>query len=306
MNTELTDRLRADMENFTRDVRVPPGIALRAYRHTRKRRKALRLTVASGAATAVAASAVAIAWVSGAFSPAPAPASKSILTTAYVVSHVERALAPASIDNLIDFSRLSFPPGTRFGPSLGGLGSSGTAGGAGPQWNVTFVLHWQYQALQKYSAYSPSGQHVFDVGASVANGSATVTAVIYRDHTWWTATVPPGQPASQACAPNGSIQLRNGPGNGWPAFIRAQLACGSYAVTGRQEVDGIDAIKITAGQPPAQLTIFVDPATYLPVQLSLGPLRMSFQWLDATPANLALLKVAVPAGFQQVAPPAQP
>jgi hypothetical protein len=306
MSTELTDRLRADMEDFTRDVRVPPGMALRAYRHTRKRRKTLRLAVASGAATAVAASAVAIAWMSGAFSPAGAPATKTTPTTAYVVSRVENALAPASIDNLIDSSRLSFPPGTRFGPSFGGLGNPGTAGGAGSQWNVTTVLHWQYQGLQKYSAYSPGGQHVFDVGISLANGSATATAVIYRGHTWWTTTEPPSKPASPGCAPNGTIQLRNGPGNGWPAFIRSQLACGSYTVAGRQEVDGIDAIKITAGQQPAQLTIFVDPATYLPVQLSIGPLRMSFQWLDATPANLALLKVAVPAGFQQVAPPAQP
>jgi hypothetical protein len=306
MNTELTDRLRADMEDFTRDVRVPPGMALRAYRHTRKRRKTLRFTVASGAATAMAAGAIVIAGVSGAFSTPTAPATTTTQTTAYVLRHVENALAPASIDNLIDFSRLSFPPGTRFGPSFGGLGSPSTGGGAGSQWNVTFVLHWQYQGIQKYSAYSPSGQHVFDVGISVANHSATATAVIYRDHTWWTAAEPPGNPAQPGCAPNGSIQLSNGPGNGWPAFIRSQLACGSYTVAGRQEVDGIDAIKITAGQQPAQLTIFVDPATYLPVQLSLGPLRMSFQWLDVTPANLALLKVAVPAGFQQVAPPAQP
>lgn len=306
MSTELTDRLRAEMEDFTRDIRVRPGLAAQAYRRTRKRRKALRLTVASGAATAVAAGAVAIAGVSGAFSPPAPPATQTTQTTAYVLRHVENALAPASIDNLIDFSRLSFPPGIRFGPSLGGLGGPSAAGGASSQWNATFVLHWQYRGLQKYSAYSPSGQHVFDVGASLANGSATVTAVIYRDRTWWTATEPASKPAAPGCAPNGTVQLSVGPGNGWPAFIRSQLACGSYTVVGRQELAGIDAIKITAGQPPAQLTLFVDPATYLPVQLSLGPLRMSFQWLAATPANLALLKVAVPAGFQQVAPPAQP
>ena len=48
-----------------------------------------------------------------------------------------------------------------------------------------------------------------------------------------------------------------------------------------------------------------DPATYLPIQLNIGPLRISFQWLPATPANLARLKVPVPADFQQVPPPAQ-
>jgi hypothetical protein len=70
-------------------------------------------------------------------------------------------------------------------------------------------------------------------------------------------------------------------------------------------VDGIDAIKITgqAGRPT--LVLLVDPATYLPIQLDIGPLRISFRWLPATPANLAQLKVSVPPGFRQVPPPAQ-
>ena len=50
----------------------------------------------------------------------------------------------------------------------------------------------------------------------------------------------------------------------------------------------------------------MNPATYLPVQLTVGPLQMHFQWLPPTLANLAPLKVSVPAGFRQVPPPAQP
>ena len=39
--------------------------------------------------------------------------------------------------------------------------------------------------------------------------------------------------------------------------------------------------------------------------LDLGPLnsRTDFRWLPPTPANLAQLKVTVPAGFTQVPPP---
>jgi hypothetical protein len=116
--------------------------------------------------------------------------------------------------------------------------------------------------------------------------------------------VPAGPPGSPGCG-LGSIELSNGPGNGWPVFIRSQLACGAYTVTGRQVVDGIDAIKITGQTDRPTLLLFVDPATYLPIQLNIGPLRISFQWLPATPANLAQLKVPGPTGFQQVPPPAQ-
>ena len=304
MNTDLEDRLRADMERFTRDVRVPAGLPLRAYRHYRQRRHRIRVAVASGAAAAVAAGAVAIAGVAGAFGQAPAI--QTALTTAYVVRHVESALAPASIGDLVGFSRLVFPPGTVQQPVVGGAdGGGSTADAASSPWLVSTLLQWDYQGTHKYSAYSPAGQHVFDEGISVANGSGTQVTVIYGSRTWWTAALPASGPGAAGCAPKGSIHLSHGPGDGWPAFIHSQLSCGAYAVAGRQEVDGIDAIKIT-GQPgrPA-LVLFVDPATYLPVQFDIGPLQISFQWLPATPANLAQLKVSVPPGFQQVPPPAQ-
>jgi hypothetical protein len=51
------------------------------------------------------------------------------------------------------------------------------------------------------------------------------------------------------------------------------------------------------------LTLWVNPATYLPVRLKLGGLQTDFQWLSPTPAGLALLNMPVPAGFHQVPPP---
>ena len=125
MNTEFEDRLRSDMERFTSDVRISQGLVRQAYRHNRKRRGMLRVTAASGAAVAVAASAVAIAGASGAFRPAAAPA-RTVQTTAYVLRQVERALAPASVGNLISLDRIVFPPGVSLQPAVGGF-SGGTA-----------------------------------------------------------------------------------------------------------------------------------------------------------------------------------
>jgi hypothetical protein len=274
-------------------------------RRNRQRRRRIRVAVASGAATAAAAGAVALAGVSGAFGPAPAaPATQ---TTAYVLRHVENALTPASVDHLIDVSRMTFPPGVTEEPVSGGrMAGGGTTGGAPSPWTVTSMLHWDYQGNQKFSAYGPSGRHVFDEGISIANGSATQTVVIYGGRTWWTATAAVrGGPGKPGCTQN-SIELGVGPGNGWPAFIRSQLACGAYTVAGRQVTGGIDAIEITGQAGPRTLTILVDPTTYLPIQLTLGPLRIGFQWLPVTPAGLAQLKVPVPAGFRQVRPPTQP
>jgi hypothetical protein len=303
MTAELEDRLRTDMERFTRDVCVPRGLAMQAYRHNRQRRARLRVAIAAGAATALAASAVAAAGVSGAFGSAPvAPAPPPARTTAYVLRHVESALAPSNIDNLISLNRLVLPSATTLEPVSGGLSGGAAAGGAGSPWTVAELLHWAYQGTQKYSAYGPNGQHVFDMGISYANGSVTETVVVYANRTWWTATKTAAGPRSSGCVTN-SIQLTAGPGSGWPAFIRSQLSCGAYTVVGHQVVNGIDAIKITGSL--GQLTLLVNPATYLPIQLTIGPLQNYFQWLRPIPANLAQLKQSVPAGFRQVPPPAQ-
>jgi len=301
MNTELEDRLRRDMERFADGLFLPPGLARRAYRRSRRRRSALRVAAASGMAAVLAAGAVAVAAVSGAFRPpsppAPVPPAR---TTAYVLRHVEDALAPGRLGNLISVNRVTLPPGQTLTPAVGGMNGGPAAGGAGSP-EVTTLLRSQYQDMQKNTAEGPGGQPVFDVGFTIANGSETETVVIYGNRTWWTATVPASPPAAPGCA-TGSITLSNGAGGGWPAFIRSQLACGAYAVTGREMIGGIDAIKITGR--PGQLTMLVDPATYRPIRLTIGPMRTSFLWQRPTPARLAQLRVTVPAGFRRVPPPA--
>jgi hypothetical protein len=82
-------------------------------------------------------------------------------------------------------------------------------------------------------------------------------------------------PGSPGCV-QGLIDLSNGPGNGWPAFIRSQLFCDAYTLAEHQVVGEIDAIKITASS--GRLTLLVNPGSTEDV----GP-----GWLPAGPAACA-------------------
>jgi len=91
--------------------------------------------------------------------------------------------------------------------------------------------------------------------------------------------------------------------------LHTAIACGTLTEDGRQNVDGIEAIKLTsrAGSPISE-TIWVDPGTYLPVRVvirSAGGFPVTQQtaditWLPPTAQNLAKLTVPVPAGFRRV------
>ena len=305
MSTELEQRLRTDMERFTRGVTASPGLARKADRHNQRRRAKMRVATAAGSVTVLAAGAVTAAGVTGQFGAAPPVLHTQTRATAYVLSRVERALAPANIDNLISYSRAVYPPGFSLEPVPGGLAGPSGSRRADSLWAVGYVLHWAYGTSQRFSAYTASGQRVFDMGIATVHGTPTQTAVIYLNRTWWTGadTQATNQSGQGSCAQPG-IRLDDGAGQGWPAFIRSQLSCGAYAVTGHQVVDGVDALKISG--PGGQITVLVNPRTYLPMRLAIGPIQQDFQWLPPTGANLAPLKVSVPAGFGQVTPPNRP
>jgi hypothetical protein len=92
MSTELEQQLRGAMERFTEDVRLLPGLAVKAQRHQQKRRMTTRAVAAAGTAAAVAA-AVAVAGAAGAFGSASRPPVQTAYT-AYVISHVETPWPP--------------------------------------------------------------------------------------------------------------------------------------------------------------------------------------------------------------------
>jgi hypothetical protein len=247
---------------------------------------------------------VAVAGAAGAFgSASPSPAQATY--TAYVVRHVEHALGSPGMNNLLEQDRTVYAAGNGLQPIPAGLIGSPHGSGGRSSWPVSSSASLSYRGTTKFSAFSAAGQHVFDLGLSTAHRTVSATAVFYRNHTWWTSApgikLPAGFGGPPGCVRGHLIVIRRGQGNGWPAFIRSQLACGAYTVVGRQVVGGVDAIKITGAS--GAFTFWVNPATYLPVQMTLPQQRTEFQWLSPTQANLAQLKVTVPAGFKQVPPP---
>ena len=246
MSTDIEQQLRGAMERFTRDVRVPPGLALKAYRHQQKRRVDGPGRRRGRDGDGVAAGSVAVAGATGAFGSASrAPVQAAY--TAYVVTHVEHALAASRVGNLVEADRTVFSPGSTLQPFPDGL--VGSAGGAGSssQWRAGYTLRWIYHGSIELSSFTASGQRVFDWAITPADGT---TAVIYGNDTWWTAPAGAGRPGRErpcaaGCIRGHEIALGGGAGNGWPAFIRSQLACGAYTVAGRQVINGINTIKIT-------------------------------------------------------------
>jgi hypothetical protein len=267
-----------------------------------------RLLSAGGVAAVAAAVGVLLAVLVPGSRPARSPGAagaQRARETAYVISHVRHALASPAKTSKVGYSRTVFPHGATLtvGPAGDLTIQAGT--GAGPRSVGSVTVRW-YRGTARTSAFTAAGQRALDVRTTIAaGGRAAAIAVNYRDATWWRATslVPPAPsaPAPRRC---GGPGLDLGPG-GWPDFIRYQLSCGGYTVSGRQRVDGITAIKLTDRN--GRNALWVDPATYLPVRAVIAGWRQQiqtdFRWLAPAPARLAALGLPVPAGFRQVPPP---
>lgn len=300
MSAQLEQRLRTDMDLATRDLQVPSGLAERAHRQYRRRLRRVRAVTMTGAAVALVAGGVAVAGAMGAFGSAAPGIQRQ--PNAYVIAKVERALAAPSLNDLIGLDRITLPYTLSWEPLPGGLGVVRPTGNL----SAAELLIWTYGGRQRAIGLSASGQRMFDLVINRQSG-VTSTAVLYGSKTWWRQTTSGpagGRSAPPGCQPAGHVGLQVGPGNGWPAFIESQLACGAYTVVGRQVVDGVDTLEIAG--PPGGITVWVNPSTYLPVRMQAGPMQINFEWLPATAANLAELHVSVPAGFRQVPPPARP
>jgi hypothetical protein len=252
--------------------------------------RAWRRVPGAVAVVAVAAAAVtAVALIpSGPARPAPA----ATHTTAYVVSHVARAL-DAMPGSTVVFTQQTTVPATS------GNNIDTWAGQGGRSRMETFTLSGQPESASEITFSGP-----------VTGLTRTVTVVDYQNRSWWRAASFYGNGDVPATAWNcgnvGTDDLNRNPGE-MAAQLRTELSCGDLKVVGSGTVAGVPAVKLSGYfKGSGALTYWVNTTTYLPFRFTAaggGPtLQMNLQWLPPTAANLAKLDVPIPAGFTRVPP----
>jgi hypothetical protein len=318
---EVLATARASLTNtreFLAQVHMErPVAALAARARARRRRQ-----VVSGGLAASAAAAVAVVLVMGGQSvfgltggQAPAGAARA-RTVAYVVKRVENALA----SNRMVFRGISHSEG---------------------QLSVT----WAYGQRNRFEEFTgercghalPSGEctnrggseRFLADGTTFVHGKLTGTYVTYFNRRY--SLFPVWTPPPNACSAQAAQEV-GGPGvstTHWSAFLRATIACGAAHVTGHVLIDGAETTRITGKPVNVKLspgyakvihekrarsywTIYVDPATYLPVRMSSatymfgGPMASytsssvtDVRWLPPTRANIAKASITIPPGFHR-------
>ncbi len=319
MSTDLQNLLREGLDRLTAGATAPDGLVGRAQQHNRQRRTKIRAAIAAGTAVAAAAAAVTVSLA--ATGNQPRGAAVRTQTVADIATRTEQALA-AAVDQgkAIQVFRMSDnePLGlTVLGPPGVSPNSSPTQPLPGAHTAVIaqYMMSWLYRDLYVQEGFSAAGRLVF----VNINGPITLRSgqqvqanygAAYPVHVRWRAVFG-GGPGS---APKPTCQTFPSEVPSWRATISKALSCGLFHLSGRQRVDGVDAMTLVS-QPRGmgfRDTLWVDPSTYLPVRTSVtifsGPGRGShlvtdFRFLPPTRANLAALHAAVrrapiPASFR--------
>jgi hypothetical protein len=299
---DVEDLLREGMERFTRDLRAPAGLTQRVAQR-RRRRLAWRSAVGVVAA-ACAASVVAVVL------PTASDGGESVALAASVVKRVDNALSTSDIAQMTITTR---------GP-LASSCSGGECRVVPGKTATTTAEEWSYGDQWRSVTYL-DGRPVYDEGT---NSSSVYTFVSYQERTWARARQPGfggvsvQLPVAHGCGPFASAGARlfqpglpgidfsaSSPPATMAAALRAAVSCGTLAETGRQRVDGIDAIKLIS-RPGSMIseTIWVSPGTYLPVRVVVDwgfrAVTANVTWLQPTTENLAKISVQIPAGFRHV------
>lgn len=312
MSGEFEELLRDSMAWFAEDVRVPSGLAGRARRQHRRRLLAARAAIAAGAAAAVSAAAViaVTGGASGAPGSHPGGGAVSAQAAAYIIKRAEKAASTRSLILEISTPEQVITTGQ---PARGRVRAF-----------IPHSIWWGYRDRSRgevFAAYLRRHGHPDAADTDTGNGRLgkslasspslhpfTQTVVNYSDRTWSRGTQLTGLAsgsAGTACEQvkgmtdvllAGQVFFTS------PSFIHAALACGGLSVAGHARLNGAAAIELTGTQRLAKLpiTLYVSPATYLPVRIVIDGLRQDYRWLAPTAANLARLTVRIPPGFRRV------
>ncbi len=327
MSANLEELLREGIDRVTADVKVPPGMVGRARLRNRQRRMAIRASVAAG--TALAAAAALIIIISGTGRGAQGGGAVQTHTVAYVTSRTQLALAAEAGKGRAIEEILASGRHVTFGFTVVNLALSeeknpvgsavmpGVLAGVSAQRMVT----WSYRGRVLYEGFSAAGTQVFnstfnEVTTRPGRQVTKVYGAAYPARTRWQTNLG-GQNGS---LPPLTCQTAIGVapiGSSWRTALSKAVSCGLFRLDGRQRVDGVDALKIVSEPDdglPARETIWVDPATYLPVRVDMAfraahgsqsLLVYDYRWLVPTKPNLAALRAAVrgatiPPGFRKL------
>jgi hypothetical protein len=293
MSIDFEDQLRADMGRV--QVHPRPGLAREAHRRCARSRRRTALAVA---ATAVAGATAGFGLTAG------TPGAGSIETTAYVVNRMSTTL---SATDTIGYSVSRF------------------TGAAVPTGMKDLIDEWEYGRQFRQLTETAAGRPYIDVSTRPSGHQWVLITVNYSDRDWSRAIVPTGlQYLPVATGDNlceGTVLSPFGAARSaadWKKLILIGLKCRAFTVTGRQRVDGVEAIRLASHKALRGMTIWVDPSSYLPVRLtvrlhvvtgsisraSTATMLIDFRWLAPTSANLAKLTAPIPPGFREVAAPA--
>jgi hypothetical protein len=319
MSTDLQDLLREGLDRLTSGATAPDGLVGRAQQHNRQRRTRIRAAIAAGTALAAAA-AVTVSLAATGNQPRSAPVRTQ--TIADIATRTERALAAAvEQGKAIQVTRMSGrnqPFGvTALGPQGATQNPSPTQRLPGAHAAVTaqYMESWVYHNLYLQEGFSATGQLVFvnAFGPIRLRSGKHVPGnygAAYPVHIRWRA------PLNGVSGPAPRLSCQNAPSAypNWPTSIAKALSCGLFRLAGRQYVDGVDAMRLDSNpQFGFRVTLWVNPATYLPVRLAATfpakpgqryqQLVTDFRFLPPTRATLAALHAAerrasIPASFR--------
>jgi hypothetical protein len=307
MSTNLEERLVESMRDYAASISTAgvTGLARRVRARHRRRQLAIRGTLAAGAAASTAGVLVITLALAQ-----PAPVLLGARAAAYVTAQAERALAGRALGDVVYVRTTLGGPGVHDSPYAPGI-------------KVTSADNWSYGRVNRTEAYAARGRAIANVAVQTEPKALRTTMVLYRSAIWWHLTQPvvnvqvkvPGQSACTVYGVIGgpSLGAPNPPAS-WPETIRHELACGQMIETGRQLIDGQPVIRLEQQVPPIitlRTVYWVSLSTYLPVRIRMSSTsgqywweQEDFSWLRPTPANLARVRVQIPAGFRRVRAPA--
>jgi hypothetical protein len=326
MNGDVEQMVREGLDRLTAGARAPAGLADRARRHRSRRRLAVGSAIAGATAAVTVAAVIGVGAAAG---PGTAVGT-GIQNTAYVVRHVQSALANENLvmrGSATQTYTLAKFPGKTF---LEGTMITWAYGPRSQFEEITTSNCGHLLPSNGACTYRGGPERYLASGTALVNGKLTGAYVTYYNHKY--SLSHGGEVAPPAACSRTARLAMGGPLIGisdWRTSIKTMLACGAATVTGHVRINGMETTEISGSvtvplskgyaksvnekKARVRYTLWVNPTTYLPVRAfgstetyggSAGTTVSSgvtdVQWLPPTAANVAQTLVTIPAGYQQV------